>query len=98
MTAALLAANRFGLGARPGELAAIGSDPRGWLKAQLDPRNAVPATVAALPGTQQRLETLPTVTGDPAEMQKKLAQAILKAAREQVPQVSTARLQAAIAS
>jgi uncharacterized protein (DUF1800 family) len=98
MTAALLAANRFGLGSRPGELAAIGGDPRGWLKTQLDPRNAMPATVAALPGTQQRLETLPTVTGDPADMQKKLAQAILKAAREQVPQDSTARLQAAIAS
>src|SRR5579864_3575607 len=30
-----IAANRFGLGARPGELAAIGGDPRGWLRAQL---------------------------------------------------------------
>ncbi|HEY3730384.1 MAG TPA: DUF1800 domain-containing protein [Steroidobacteraceae bacterium] len=32
---AAIAANRFGLGARPGELAAIGSDARGWLEAQL---------------------------------------------------------------
>lgn len=30
-----IAVNRFGLGARPGELAAAGSDPRGWLIAQL---------------------------------------------------------------
>jgi uncharacterized protein (DUF1800 family) len=30
-----IAANRFGLGARPGELTSIGSDPRGWLAAQL---------------------------------------------------------------
>lgn len=30
-----IAANRFGLGARPGELASIGSDARGWLVAQL---------------------------------------------------------------
>ncbi len=30
-----IAANRFGLGARPGELESIGSDPRGWLTAQL---------------------------------------------------------------
>jgi uncharacterized protein (DUF1800 family) len=30
-----IAANRFGLGARPGELASIGSDERGWLTAQL---------------------------------------------------------------
>jgi uncharacterized protein (DUF1800 family) len=32
---AVIAANRFGLGARPGELAAAASDPRGWLLAQL---------------------------------------------------------------
>src|SRR5260221_7935015 len=31
-----IAANRFGFGARPGELAAAGNDPRGWLLAQLD--------------------------------------------------------------
>ena len=30
-----IAANRFGLGARPGDLAHIGSDPQGWLNAQL---------------------------------------------------------------
>jgi len=30
-----IAANRFGLGARPGELAQIGSEYRGWLSAQL---------------------------------------------------------------
>jgi len=32
---AAIAANRFGLGARPGDLAQITSDPRGWLKSQL---------------------------------------------------------------
>lgn len=32
---AAIAANRYGLGARPGELAEIGSDPRGWLAAQV---------------------------------------------------------------
>jgi uncharacterized protein (DUF1800 family) len=30
------ASNRFGLGARPGELGSIGSDPRGWLHSQLE--------------------------------------------------------------
>jgi uncharacterized protein (DUF1800 family) len=30
-----IAANRYGLGARPGDLADIGRDPRGWLRAQL---------------------------------------------------------------
>src|SRR5689334_1493807 len=32
---AAIAANRFGLGARPQDGAAIGTDPRGWLDAQL---------------------------------------------------------------
>ncbi|MBV8877262.1 MAG: DUF1800 domain-containing protein [Gammaproteobacteria bacterium] len=32
---AAIAANRFGLGARPGELALIGADARGWLRTQL---------------------------------------------------------------
>ena len=31
----IIAANRFGLGARPGELRAIGDDARGWLVAQI---------------------------------------------------------------
>ena len=34
-TAPAIAANRFGLGARPGELARIGRDARGWLIGQL---------------------------------------------------------------
>jgi uncharacterized protein (DUF1800 family) len=33
--ASVIAANRFGLGARPGELALIGGDAREWLRAQL---------------------------------------------------------------
>ncbi len=33
--AAAIAANRFGLGARPGDLDLMGSDARGWLEAQL---------------------------------------------------------------
>jgi uncharacterized protein (DUF1800 family) len=48
---AVIAANRFGLGARPGELKAIAGDPRGWLKSQLTPENALPAPLAALPST-----------------------------------------------
>ena len=32
---AAIAANRFGLGARPGDAAAIGSDPKGWLERTL---------------------------------------------------------------
>ena len=48
---AAIAANRFGLGARPGELQAIAGDPRGWLKAQLKPEERLPAPYGALPTT-----------------------------------------------
>lgn len=46
---AAIAANRFGFGARPGELNAIAGDPRGWIKAQFTPERALPAPLAALP-------------------------------------------------
>jgi uncharacterized protein (DUF1800 family) len=41
---AAIAANRFGLGARPRDAAAIGTDPGGWLESQL----AAPATARAV--------------------------------------------------
>jgi len=37
---AAIAATRFGLGARPGEIAEAAKDPRGWLKAQIRPEGA----------------------------------------------------------
>jgi uncharacterized protein (DUF1800 family) len=48
---AAIAANRFGLGARPGELKTIAGDPRGWLLAQLKPEPSLPAAMAGLPTT-----------------------------------------------
>jgi uncharacterized protein (DUF1800 family) len=39
--AAAIAVNRFGLGAKPGEIAAVGADARDWLKAQLKARPPV---------------------------------------------------------
>lgn len=52
-TEAVIAANRFGLGARPGELQQIQSDPRGWLKAQLKGASVMPAAIKALPPSSQ---------------------------------------------
>lgn len=52
---AVIAANRFGLGARPGELAAIAADPRGWVKAQLAAPYPIPAPIAALPAAEDDL-------------------------------------------
>jgi uncharacterized protein (DUF1800 family) len=54
---AAIAANRFGLGARPEDAAAIGTDPRGWLETQLTtatratpppPASQQPASAAVL--------------------------------------------------
>jgi uncharacterized protein (DUF1800 family) len=44
----VVAANRFGLGARPGELEHIGADPRGWLKSQIDQTPQMPAELVTL--------------------------------------------------
>lgn len=49
------AANRFGLGARPGDWQAIGSDPRGWLQTQLQPA-PLPAALAELPDSRATLD------------------------------------------
>lgn len=48
---AAVATNRFGLGARPGEMKLVAADPRGWLKQQLTPEKSLPAPMAQLPTT-----------------------------------------------
>lgn len=52
---AAIAAHRFGFGPRPGELAAIAGDPRGWVKSQLGRQSASPAPIAALPPAEDDL-------------------------------------------
>ncbi len=44
--AAAIAASRFGLGPRPGDLDRIAADPRGWLAAQLADPTRIPAALA----------------------------------------------------
>lgn len=55
---ACIAASRFGLGPRPGELATIAGDPRGWLAGQLARPDAVPAPLATLGPSTTRLAEL----------------------------------------
>jgi len=45
------AVNRFGLGARPGDLQEAVSDPQGWLRAQLQDDPGVPERFARLPSS-----------------------------------------------
>ncbi len=50
-TDAAIAANRFGLGARPGELDKIDRDPQAWLLDQLQGPSRLPSEISDLPGT-----------------------------------------------
>lgn len=49
---AIIAVNRFGMGAKPGELAQTKSDPRGWILEQVNGQRALPEVIAGLPSTQ----------------------------------------------
>ncbi len=46
---AFIAAHRFGLGPKPGEINRIADDPRGWLIEQLDAPNQIPQAMKTLP-------------------------------------------------
>ena len=52
---AAVALTRFGMGARPGEIATVAADPRGWLEAQARPGGA-PVPAGAFETSEQRLE------------------------------------------
>jgi uncharacterized protein (DUF1800 family) len=53
----VIAANRFGLGARPGELQLIGSSPREWLAGQLKGARPAPEALRGLPGSADAFKT-----------------------------------------
>ena len=50
-TETVIAANRFGLGARPGDLEIIDRDPRSWLLEQIDTKPDQPAEFRRLPNS-----------------------------------------------
>lgn len=55
---AVFATQRFGLGAKPGDLASIGTDPRGWLQAQIGGAPQRPVALSALPPVTERIAAL----------------------------------------
>jgi uncharacterized protein (DUF1800 family) len=92
---AAIAAGRFGLGARPGELAGIGGDPRGWILDQIRRPGPLPPALAGLPASQAVTEQLlGAQQAGPGEVQK--------LAREKLRAIyiadGSARLRAAIDS
>ena len=55
--APIIAANRFGLGARPGELADIGGDPQGWLIKQVTGTRPASVEMNRLPSSTVAFQT-----------------------------------------
>jgi uncharacterized protein (DUF1800 family) len=94
---AAFAAARFGLGAKPGELATIGRDPRGWVESQLQRSAPLPA---ALTGLRSSSEILADALAARAAGAQPVQQQVQKLAREQLRAVylneAAARTQAAI--
>jgi uncharacterized protein (DUF1800 family) len=54
---AVVAANRFGLGARPGELERAHHDARGWLQQQITGSRALPEEIRRLPASAEIFKT-----------------------------------------
>ncbi|HKE94005.1 MAG TPA: DUF1800 domain-containing protein, partial [Povalibacter sp.] len=86
MTAtAAIAANRFGLGARPGEIADIGSDPHGWLKQQITRPVAIPAPIKDLPTSAKAIESYQGLQEALRAARRKARQQQQKASEEKTP-------------
>jgi len=79
-TEALLALQRFGMGPRPGSIAALASDPRGALLAELDNPPLYPAAAAALPSSAKAVRI---VADADARRQAKAIVATREEARQQ---------------
>lgn len=58
--ATFIALNRFGLGPAPGEADQIAADPRGWLRSQVRPRQAIPSALAAFPSSADTMAQIHT--------------------------------------
>jgi len=77
--AAFIALNRFGLGARPGDVAAVTSDPKGWVMQQLARGTCDP--VAGVPNSQARLHAVDVFFKANLEAEKAEAAALAAVAR-----------------
>lgn len=84
---AAIAVTRFGLGARPGEIAALRSDPRGWLKAQIHKQGAEQPTGPDGPLLSMRQSY--ALVADYQQNQRAIRQARRAAPAEPVPVAAT---------
>src|SRR4051812_25782696 len=87
---AVLALNRFGMGPRPGSIAAIASDPRGALLADLERHSASLATAAGLPTTAKAFRAV-----NEANARRQAKAVAARKAREEAKRQQTASAAAA---
>ena len=78
---AALALHRFGMGPRPGSIAAIASDPRGALLAELENPPAYPAAASALPSSGKAFRAVNDANAR-RQAKAKMAQRIVRSASE----------------
>lgn len=98
-----LAATRFGLGLRPGDLAHLGRDGRDWLHAQLAGPLPAPPELAQLPSTAALAARLPVARERTTEagreaMREARKELIREGRRELLPAEQAARAAAQVAS
>src|SRR5271168_4772954 len=80
-----VAVTRFGLGAKPGELADATNDPRGWLKAQIT-RDGAEQPQGSLPDSVARVSDLIAYQGEiaPIRQQRKMAMTVGMVGQDQM--------------
>ena len=69
-TRSFTAAHRFGLGPRPGEMAAMARDPARWLEAQLVRTPPTPPELAQYPGSAARVKELIATAMEQADVKR----------------------------
>ena len=73
---AFIAANRFGLGARPGDLSTIDKDPQHWLESQIARGATIPSRLKQYSGTKQRLAAITNARRESNRQAGKIARSI----------------------
>jgi uncharacterized protein (DUF1800 family) len=87
-----IAATRFGLGARPGEIEAAAADPKDWLIAQIRPEGA-DQPPGVQPGSAERLKALQAYRADRKEMRQEKAEDSSKVSETQAEAFKAAQKQ-----
>lgn len=93
---AAIAANRLGLGARPGEIRDIAADPREWVRQQLTRSAPEPDRLDRMPSTQEAVLTMASMRGKKLDEGEK--KTLRMEARDRFTDEMGARAEAAVVS